>query len=111
MTEQELQQQAIERTITMFQSLVSVDTINLDALITALAEHLQIEAVLYGVHDTTDNKTAVALREQGDIAIERHTDYDFVNIPVYGVYGILVSHHDDGHLWSLGLDDGRVVYW
>lgn len=100
----------IQKTIDMMHALDNGGSIDADALADALHARFGVTVADYGYHDldATDGRIA-QLRADHAIVIERG-EWDFVNLPIGGVRGILVSHHKDEYLWSLGLEDGNVLY-
>lgn len=111
-----IEQETIQTTLAMMHALDNGATIDADALALALKTTFGLDVTEYGYHDidgrTTENGAAAYdLRANGGIVITRNVEYDYVNLPIYGVDGILVSTDDDGAvLWSLGLSNGDVLY-
>ena len=106
---------AIDNTLAMMHAIDNGATIDRDVLSDALQSHFCLDTAEYGYHDITvatkaDATHAHDLRANGGIVITRNHDYDYVNLPIYGVVGILVSKFEDGNLWSLGLSNGDVLY-
>lgn len=112
----EIKQETIQTTLAMMHALDNGATIDANALAAALQTTFGLDVTEYGYHDidaraVENGAMAYDLRADGHIVITRNVEYDYVNLPIYGVDGILVSTDDDGSaLWSLGLSDGDVLY-